>query len=174
MKVHFASGTHPFPKPWWNVDLNDWPQGVDERVDLLSGDWGSIEAVTLAYVGHWLEHITNAEGYTFLYRLREVMVPGSTAVFVGPDVNRAQEQHERGLMSDDLLFACRPHGVPEGGDGHNRAGCHLSPTTATNVSRLLEDTGWSNVRSPTWMALAGMGIPVINASDWQYCLTANA
>ena len=171
MRVNFASGNHPFPSPLWhNVDLNNWP-GVDEKVNLLSDDWGTVRKVTKVYVGHFLEHLTQGEGYTFLYRLRNVMVPGGLAVFVGPDVDKARAWHAAGQMPDGLLHACLKHGEP---DGDNRAGCHLSETTERSVTEMLVDVGFVVRPASTWDDLFTIDVPVISRSDWQYVIVANA
>ncbi len=170
MLVHLASGTHPFPSPWVNVDLNEH-EGVNEIVDLLSDDWGSVKNVEIAYVGHWLEHMTNEEAYTFLYKLKSVMIPGGVAVFVGPDVVRARVLHGRGMIPQSLLDACLPHGEA---DGHNRAACHLSQTTESSVHQMLDDAGWAGTHTPKWSTLPLLDIPVIDRSEWQYVLMAAA
>lgn len=168
MRVNLASGTHPFPG-WWNVDLNDHPD-VDERVDLLAG-LGSVVDVELAYVGHFLEHLTPHECVDFLTRTRGVMRPGGRIVVVGPDIDRAQLLFEDGLLSPDLFAAIKPHGLRHGNDVSH---IHEWVCTGTEVREMLERAGFGPANDLDWPAVAALGVPVISDAPWQLAVTAVA
>jgi len=167
MIVNFASGTHPFPAPWWNVDLNDHP-GVDLRVDLLAGLSGLVDIET-AYVGHFIEHLLPHEAREFLTRVGRAMRPDGQIVVVSPDVHKAISLHEGGLLSDDLLRAIRAHGLREGNDvSHvHEWNCHESA-----VRTLLEEAGFTRIANLDWTDFGRLHIPVISDAAWQFALIA--
>lgn len=168
MKVNFASGIHPFPAPWVNVDLNQHPD-VHERVDLLE-DWPpSIADVELAYVGHFLEHITQAECGAFLRRLRSVMRDGGRVVVVGPDVAVAEYMYAEGQISQELLVSILPHGERYGNDVSH---IHAWGPTVDNMERLLECAGFLDTQDITFDRVWRYGIPIITADEWQMAITA--
>lgn len=168
MRVNFASGEHPFPAPWWNVDLNDHI-GVSEHVDLLDEFPPSITDVERAYVGHWLEHLTVSEAVEFLTRVRAAMRPGGQIVVVGPDVERAEAMNQAGQLPDGLLAAIRPHGERYGNDVSH---IHAWPCTAEQVRRMMSVAGLTGVDDLDWSSLAALDIPVISDAPWQFVLTA--
>lgn len=169
MHVNFASGTHPFPKPWWNIDLNDHP-GVDEHVDLLT-DLGSVHDIKLAYVGHFLEHITPDEAVDFLTRVRDRMDPRGWIVVAGPDVPKAREMHVAGELTIDLLIQIGAHGTRSGNDCSH---VHEWECSVKEVQRMLEEAGFVGVGGVGWDQFPHLGIPVISDAGWQLALIASA
>lgn len=177
MKVHFAAGVHaPKFSPrdgWWNVDFALGP-GVQQRVDLLSDDWPeNLTDITVAYVGHFLEHLWPDEAVTFLERVRSRMAPGGLLVVVGPDTHKGQAMHDRGLIPASLLKQIKAHGEPNGND---RGGCHLWDCTDAVVVQQATFAGWQDAQSRdiTQMRRVTPGVPVISTAAWQLLVTATA
>lgn len=170
MKVHYASGTHPFPG-WVNVD---YEAGGEIQADLLSWPWPQeISAVHDAYVGHFLEHLTREEGVEFLHRARMRSLPGARLTVVGPDVIKAQRWYNNGRMSKELYLATRKHGDPRGND---RGACHLWDCTGFEVVEMLKEAGWSRVVELPISRMGSLlpGVPIINDSSWQFVVVAYA
>jgi hypothetical protein len=173
MRVHFASGEHPFPDPWLNVDRGaHWPQ-LDQTVDLLGPLPGNLDGIEWAYIGHFLEHITPDEGTDLLKRIRERMAPGGRLMVVGPDAAKGEAWHAAGRIGDDLLYAIRAHGEP---DGTDRTGCHLWDCTGDAVLKQAELAGWSGVEEFPLGELPSRypEVPVISLVEWQFAVTAHA
>jgi hypothetical protein len=168
MLIHFASGPHPFPAPWLNVDYLTG----DQRVDLLEPFPENLADIRWAYVGHFLEHLTRAECVTFLRRVRTRMAPAGRIMVVGPDSVKGQEWFDAGRIGADLLYAIKAHGDPLGND---RSHCHLWDCTDTAVVDLLTEAGWSD---PAEFPLGELparypDIPVIALAEWQFAVTAS-
>lgn len=168
MKVHFASGTHPFQKPWHNVD---WSVAADQKVNLLDEFPPNLEDIELAYVGHFMEHITPDEGTLFLRRVRERMQHGGRIVVVGPDVDKGREMHARGRIPDHLMAAIGAHGEY---DPVNRGGVHMWDCSGAAVVGQLADSGWSE---PGEFPIGQLprrypAVPVIDLGAWQFAATA--
>lgn len=170
MLVHFASGEHPFPKPWWNIDIHYEP---DQRVDLLEELPSNLVNIQWAYVGHFLEHVTPDESVALLKRIRERMVAGGRIVVIGPDAVKTQERYERGELSEALRDATLTHGDAIGND---RIGCHLWDCTGDAVVRQLDDAGWFDALEFPLGELPQRfpGVPVIDLGEWQFAATATA
>lgn len=167
MRVHFASGTHPFPAPWLNVDFH---QPCDQVVDLLRPWPKNLSGIQRAYVGHFLEHLTPAEGVRFLFRLRTRMAPGGRLVVIGPDAVKGQRFFERGQIPAELLAAIRAHGEPNGND---RASCHLWDCTGDAVVAQAAKAGWTAEEFPIAQLPDRLPeVPVIDLSGWQFAVTA--
>jgi predicted SAM-dependent methyltransferase len=168
--VNFASGTHPFPAPWWNVDLNDHP-GVNERVDLLDEFPPTLVDIHLAYVGHFLEHITPDEAVDFLTRVHDRMDPRGRIVVAGPDAPKAREMHVAGELTADLLIQIGAHGTRYGNDCSH---VHEWECSVKEVQRMLEEAGFHGVGGIGWDQFPHLGIPVISDAGWQLALIAAA
>jgi hypothetical protein len=171
--VHFASGPHRFPAPWINVDFS---AEADVKADLLEPLPDAISGIEVAYVGHFLEHLTPDEGVEFLARIRERMVPRGRIVVVGPDVAKSKVFFDAGLISRDLFACIKTHGKPLGSDGHDRQDCHLWDCTGIAVVTQLSEAGW---RLPHEFPIASLplrhpDVPMINASGWQFAASAKA
>lgn len=170
MKVHYASGTHPFPG-WVNVD---YEPGGEIQTDLLSWPWPEeISAVHDAYVGHFLEHLTRQEGVEFLVRARTRSIPGARMTVVGPDVVKAHQWVNRGAMTQRFLASVGKHGTLE---GNGRGAVHLWDCTGFEVVEMLKDAGWSRVvELPiSQMSTLVPGVPVIEDASWQFLVVAYA
>lgn len=170
MKVHYASGTHPFPG-WVNVD---YEMGGEIQADLLSWPWpDEIRGVHDAYVGHFLEHLTRQEGVEFLRRALERSAPGARLTVVGPDVVKALRWYNNGAMTLRLLNAVRKHGDPRGND---RGACHLWDCTGFEVVEMLKEAGWSRVVELPIYRMEELlpGVPIIDTSGWQFLAVAYA
>lgn len=170
MKVHYASGPHPF-EGWTNVDYSDQ---ADLQIDLLGDGWGNhLVGVTDSYVGHFLEHLTREEGVEFLRRVRDRASTGGRLTVVGPDVIKAARWVSRGAMTQSFFRNVGKHGVP---DGNNRGNVHMWDCTGFEVVEMLKEAGWSRaVEAPiSRMAQVVPGVPVIDASTWQFLVVAYA
>lgn len=170
MRVHFASGTHPFPAPWHNVDYH----GGDQTADLLQDFPANLDNIEWAYVGHFLEHVTPDEAVIFLKRVASRMRPGGRLMVVGPDAAKGQAWYDAGRINADLLYAIKAHGDPTGPDGADRAHCHLWDCTGAAVVELATAAGWSAVEEfplgqlPTRFP----DVPVIALDEWQFAVVA--
>jgi predicted SAM-dependent methyltransferase len=169
MLINFASGTHPFPAPWWNLDLNQHP-GVDEHVDLTAG-LGTAADIELAYVGHFLEHLLYSECLAFLTRIRAAMRPGGRIVIVCPDADRAAAMAQAGTIGTDLLAAISPHGHRDGADVSH---IHAWKCTPRKVRWLLEHAQFTEPDEIGFDDFPALGIPVISDAAWQLAMTATA
>lgn len=170
MKVHYASGTHPFDG-WLNVDYST---RADLKVNLLEWPWDQqISAVHDAYVGHFLEHLTREEGVEFLRRARSRSIPGARMTVVGPDVVKAARWLSRGAMTQQFFENVGKHGVL---DGDNRGNVHVWDCTGFEVVEMLKEAGWDRVvEIPiSRMAQVVPGVPVISAATWQFLVVAYA
>lgn len=170
MKVHYASGTHPF-EGWLNVDYST---KADLKVNLLEWPWDQqISAVHDAYVGHFLEHLTRQEGVEFLRRARMRCLPGARMTVVGPDVVKAARWLSRGAMTRRFFENVGKHGVL---DGDNRGDVHVWDCTGFEVVEMLKEAGWDRVvEIPiSRMAQAVPDVPVISAATWQFLVVAYA
>jgi hypothetical protein len=174
MKVHFASGTHPFGSDWVNVDALNFP-GVDLIVDLLSPFPDDLVGIDTAYVGHFLEHLTIEEGTDFLCRVQERMSVGGQLVIVGPDVDKAQRWFDAGKIPADLLAATKAHGSIPDDEPWNRAGVHLWDCTGAAVVSQCQEAGWTSAREIPLGRLETTlpGVPIIDATEWQFCVIAS-
>lgn len=170
MRVHFASGEHPFPAPWWNVDYLEG----DQRADLLDELPDNLVDIERAYVGHFLEHLTVREGVSFLTRVRKRMAPRGRLIVIGPDVVRGKEHYARGLIDADLLYRMGSHGEVGGPDGRDRSHCHLWDCTGADVVSQVRDAGWPRVAefSITDLPTLYPEVPVISLATWQFAVTA--
>ena len=102
MRIHWASGHHPFDPPWINVDFFAY-DGVGLIADLLREIPAEIQNIEISYVGHFLEHLTPEEGVDFLRRVRARTQPDGQLVIVGPDVGKSQNLYDQGLLPLELL-----------------------------------------------------------------------
>lgn len=170
MKVHYASGTHPFPG-WVNVDYS---VDADLQVDLLSDHWGrEIQAVSDSYVGHFLEHLTRAEGVEFLRKVRGRSVPGGRLTVVGPDVVKGLRWLQQGAISREFFQQIGKHGVPE---GSNRGNVHVWDCTGFEVVEMLKEAGWDRIIELPISRMERLlpGVPVISTAGWQFLVVAYA
>lgn len=170
MKVHFASGEHPFPRPWWNVDYTEG----DQQANLLQELPENLRGIKTAYVGHFLEHLTPDEGVKFLIRVRERMAPKGRLIVIGPDVEKGRALHARGQISDDLLYRIGAHGERTGPGGVDRSHCHLWDCTAEGVLSQVRQAGWPRAAEFPITDLPTLypDIPVISLAEWQFAVTA--
>jgi hypothetical protein len=170
VKVHYASGTHPF-QGWVNVD---YEMGGEIQADLLQWPWPQeIKGVHDAYVGHFLEHLTREEGVEFLRRVRSRSIPGARLTVVGPDVVKAQRWVNRGAMSQEFLRSVGKHGEPRGND---RGAVHLWDSTGFEVVEMLKEAGWDRVKELPISQMSALvpGVPVIEDASWQFLIVAYA
>lgn len=176
MKVHFAAGTHPFPKPWRNVDFEGHQPGITDQADLLDGIPEHLTGITDAYVGHFLEHLTREEGVEFLARVLERMAPSGRLVVVGPDAEKGQQWHAKGMLDKAFLATIKAHGTVPEGDPHARGAVHLWDCTGHDVVDLALAAGWPVVREFPIREMPRLtpGIPVISDAGWQFSVLAYA
>lgn len=170
MKVHFASGGHPF-RGWTNVDALDFP-GVDLKINLLEDFPEEVSGIEMSYVGHFLEHLTHEECVTFLTRVRERMLPGGQLFIVGPDVEKATIWYNSGSMDEDLFRAVKKHGEIPADEPWNRHGVHVWDCTGDVVVDLCKQAGWSDAEEIPIHKMSGP--PMIDSSAWQFCVVASA
>lgn len=166
MRVHFASGVHPFPKPWVNVDFG--PQhGADYTADLLDELPLQVHDVTHAYVGHFLEHITVSDGVDFLRRVNERMAPGGRLYIVGPDTERGDAYCRAGAITAEFR---RQIGKHENTSGPGMS--HLWDCTPGEVLRQCRAAGWRHIVERPIQDLPVHDVPVISLAGWQFFVTA--
>lgn len=173
MKVHFASGPHPF-EGWVNVD---YTAKADIKADLLSPTWPSeLHNLHDIYVGHFLEHLTYAEAGQFLGRVRDISIPGARLTVVGPDVERAQRMLDQGAIDQEFYNAVAAHGEISPEDPNNRGAVHMWDCTPGRVKHLLSQYGWGDAVEIPIARLPQMvpGVPVISAAPWQFALVTYA
>lgn len=170
MKVHFASGPHPF-EGWVNVDYNT---KADIQVDLLGDNWpDSLKNLHDIYIGHFLEHITPEEAGVFLGRVRKISTPDARLTVVGPDVERAQRMLDRGAIDQEFYNAVAAYGDITSND---RGDVHVWDCTPGKVKDLLRDNGWGQAHEIPIARLPHHvpGVPVISAAPWQFALVTYA
>jgi len=170
VKVHYASGNHPFDG-WLNVDYST---EADLKANLLEWPWDrQISEVSDAYVGHFLEHLTRQEGVEFLRHARSRSIPGARLTVVGPDVVKAARWLSRGAMTQRFFDSVSKHGII---NGDNRGNVHVWDCTGFEVVEMLKEAGWGRVVEIPISRMAQMvpGVPVINAATWQFLVVAYA
>lgn len=168
MLVHFASGTHPFKKPWVNVDM--YAERAQVQADLTKPLHPSLAGIEIAYVGHFLEHIDPEDGMRFLTRVRRRMVPGGRLVVVGPDVEKAHDMALRGRIPWSIYEACVAH------EADHPGASHVWDCTGLKVLHMVQSTGWSfgqEIPMRTFQRSLP-DVPCIDAAEWQFCVTALA
>lgn len=169
MRVHFASGTHPFDG-WTNVDALDFP-GVNIKMNLLEPFSDEIANIEIAYIGHFLEHLTHEECVSFLTNVREKMAPGGSLIIIGPDVEKSTVWFNSGRMPKELYDTTQKHGEIPVDEPWNRRDVHVWDCTATAVVGLCKRAGWATA---TEIPIGEMkGAPMIDASNWQFCVIAS-
>lgn len=171
MLVHFASGPHPFPPPWHNIDYVASTAQVDQVVNLLAPLPENLAGIRIAYIGHFMEHITPEEGVDLLRRIRERMAPDGHVMIVGPDAVKGWEWYSAGRLDAGLMHAIRKHGEPQ---GDYRGGCHMWDCTGEAVVAQLTEAGWADAEEFPLHEMPDRypEIPMINAGEWQFAATA--
>lgn len=175
MKVHFASGNHPFSAEdgWVNVDIHDWP-GVDLKANLLDELPDQLSNIEVAYVGHFMEHLSYAEGVEFLSRVRQRMATSGLLVVVGPDHEKATQWFKDGRMGQDLFDAVHAHGHIPDDNPADRAGIHMIDHTGALAVEQAAAAGWTYAHEIplSTLSMTHPGVPIIDASEWQFCVVA--
>lgn len=163
MRVHFASGEHPFTG-WLNIDLYC---PADLAVDLNDELPAEIDGITHAYVGHYLEHITPTQATKFLARIRPRMRAGGQIHVIGPDVEKADLFYRAGMIPAHLRQHVGRCIIPDDPGGES----HLWDCTGRAVESMLVKTEWRHVREMP-IQLLPADIPMINPAGWQFYVTA--
>lgn len=168
MHLNIGPGPHYAGRGWVNLEL----EGNSFRRDLTGSLLDlppDVVDVELAYCGHIFEHVALEDLASALPVLRNRMVPGGTIAVVGPDVLRAQDHYERGLIPLELLNTCKAHSNPEPG------GSHLWDCTAEKVKYLLTEAGFRDVREVDVTTSPELSIfPVVSRVSWQCAVVATA
>lgn len=175
--VHLAAGEHADKFPgWFNVD--GFPgRKIDLVIDLITPGWSEeIEyqwgRPDVAYVGHFLEHMTPGEATKFVRELHEWLAPDGRAVFVGPDVPKARLMARRGLIPQELLRACEAHGEIDPDNPTDRCAVHAWNTSGPAVVELLQDAGWGFTVEHGIKPWPLKEVPCISDAAWQYLVTS--
>ena len=150
--------------------------GTDQVADLLDPLPDNLVEIRVAYVGHFLEHLSQEEGVTFLQELRERMVSGGLLVVVGPDVERATSMFKAGAIPKDLYEATLAHGYIPEGEPHNRGAIHMWDCTGHDVVDMLEAAGWVDAHEfpVNEMNKHAKTVPLIDGGTWQFAALAYA
>lgn len=181
MKMHLAAGEHarqfPSKQGWVNIDGFAGPN-IDMVVDLLNPGWadqvhyryGSPDVV---YVGHFLEHMTPAEGRDFLVELKDLVNPAGYGVFVGPDVAKANKMVGMGQLPYSMLDQIGAHGEINLDDPTDRRDVHLWDTNGAAIVGLAIQAGWTDAEEiPIKPWPLRTEIPCIDSAQWQYLVRA--
>lgn len=166
MKLNVGSGEHP------TTDMADW---VD--VDLIwygvkpphgvHGDAFSLpfrdDAFDAAYLGHTLEHIWREDLARLGEELRRVLADNAEVIVVGPDMDRACEQHQ----PDWLLSAIVGESNMAGPGGHKWPPTEAATIAACELMGLKDIRPWrlELTMRPHW--------PNVSTASWQTCLKAS-
>lgn len=166
MLVNLGCGDRYVPG-WLNVDHDGSPHQKDLALDITKKlPWKSDEILHV-YMGHVLEHITQAQAKSLLRRLRPLVQSIGQILIVGPDIEVAQSMETAGTLEvplDSLRFG-----------GHRWDGDdHKWECTAARIIAILKDTGWKDIQDvginsadPFW--------PVADrAPQWQFAITARS
>lgn len=106
MKLNLGAGPYPM-KGWINCDLTY--TGQDHMEDMAFCDarrplpWDS-ESLDEVYMGHFLEHLTDAEGKECLKETRRILRPGGKLTIITPDMRSASGLCLKGHISARQFF----------------------------------------------------------------------
>lgn len=165
MRVNIGCGEFYAPG-WTNIDT---ATDKDRHPDLLGSILDlppEVQDVQSAYLGHVLEHIDHPLVVPALTLLRGRMAPGAPVLTVGPDIHRAQDLHDRGLLDQATLDACGTGGLRWDGDRHWWA-CHEQL-----LIDALTDAGYENVTPHPVTQVALQSWPVTSFAPWQCAVSA--
>lgn len=152
---------------WYNVDHVGSPHRKDDVVDITKPLPWARDSILHAYMGHVLEHITLAQARTFLRRLRPLTRPIGQVLIVCPDVEVAMKLGETGQL-DRPLDGIRLGGCRWDGDEHK-----WEPT-ARLIVKLLNETGWTDVRDVGIEHVAAFWPVADRGPRWQCAITARS
>jgi predicted SAM-dependent methyltransferase len=105
VKLHVGSGTLPLAG-WVNVDMAGYA-GVDVALDVRHGL--PFEDVTLIFAEHFLEHLTLAEGLSFLRECRRVLNDDGVLRISTPNLDWVWLTHYKppeAMTDDERLLGC--------------------------------------------------------------------
>lgn len=94
LKINVGCSLVMFHRGWVNIDVNDlapWAQAYRYKHlkhDVKTGMPFGTGVVDLVYASHFLEHLTYAEGRTFLRECRRVIRPDGAMRLIVPDVRK--------------------------------------------------------------------------------------
>jgi hypothetical protein len=177
--VHLAAGEHASKFPGWlNVDGFAGPH-IDLVVDLITPGWSkTIEEQwgrpDLAYIGHFLEHMTPEEASEFVRELHGWLTPGGKAVFVGPDVPKARLLAQQRRIPQSLLEACEAHGEINPENPTDRCAVHAWNTSGSAVVDLLHEAGWDFAIEHGISPWPMRDVPCISDAVWQYLVISHS
>lgn len=159
--VNLGCGEH-YAEGWINIDWES-PHRLDLRADIRNPL--PFKGVTHAYMGHVLEHLTLDEAATVLSSLKDCMADGGRLMIVGPDVIRARELFDRGMIDQDTLDGAR-HGA-----GRWSGDVHLWECTEEGLVKLLEQAEWDSVEAVPIDEVPST-YPVVSRAKWQCAVSA--
>jgi SAM-dependent methyltransferase len=144
MRLNLASGPHPAPAPWINLDLLPQP-GLQLRADVGRLPFPDQSADRI-YAGHLLEHIPLTQLNRVLAEWHRVLRGGGELMIVGPDIDRAVRQRQPQWLLESIIA----HGEGAGG--------HAWTCSEGHLLHALRRYGWwpatpvdvATVRLPDW------------------------
>lgn len=166
MLVNLGCGDRYVPG-WFNVDHEGSPHQKDLSLDITKKlPWKSDEILHV-YMGHVLEHITQAQSKSLLRRLRPLVQTVGQILIVGPDIEVATAMHNAGTLEvplDSLRFG-----------GHRWDGDdHKWECTTARIVAILKDTGWKDIQNIGINDVALFWPVADRHPQWQFAITARS
>jgi hypothetical protein len=154
-------------KGWWNVDMVEIGEGYnitpDQIVDVSLPLPENIDALTMVYMGHFLEHIHPAHIQIVFDRIKERMLKGARICVVGPDVRRAKVMYDNGQIDKAQYDNCRAGA----GAAHWPGDYHYWDCYEEGVVLKLTWAGFRNITPVPMNSRALDDWPVTARTDWQ-------
>lgn len=166
MLVNLGCGDR-YVNGWVNVDHDGSPHRKDVSLDITKKlPWKSDEILHV-FMGHVLEHLTQAQSKSLLRRLRPLVQPIGQILIVGPDIEVATSMAEAGTL-DVSLDSLRFGGRRWPGDDHKWE------CTSTRIVALLKDTGWRDIQDEGIDNVAAFWPVADRNPKWQFAITARS
>lgn len=179
MKLNLGCGPY-YATGWTNLEIPGTQYRCDIEADfnLLARspeDFApEVKNLSAVFMGHFLEHISLDTLVLALPELRKRMLPGAPIAVVGPDVKKAYDMFQRGLIPFSLYELCKKHHNPT--DGHS----HLWDCDAESVMHLLSAAGFQSIHEVNLAQAAPPNpsalhhFPVVAYDRWQCAVMAAA
>ena len=144
--LHLGCGDLIIPE-FWNVDaMPGAPCDVVARVENIKLADNTVGAI---YCAHVFEHLPRQDAAAALRQWRRVLRPGGKLYLACPDLEALARAYLAKLGSYDEPEVKRQINLITGviyGGQHNRYNFHYSGWSFTTLRRLLEETGFTDVR----------------------------
>jgi predicted SAM-dependent methyltransferase len=145
-KLHLGSGPHRITG-WANIDMTGWRNVIWDLRRRLPIPPGTIRFI---YSQHFIEHIPRADALALLKNCKKLLSRGGTIRISTPNLHRAAEDYLAGhipRLPDTEWYPATPCvAINEA----MRLWGHQFVYDADELTRLLKEAGFSDIRSMQW------------------------